>query len=444
VKQASAPLIMSVLSCAEMAIINHSGNSSYGHIVFLLIAIVIVSYPTCVYATDSTAVSAQPMFSFSGFGTLGVVHSNDHDADFTSNNIFKPNGAGYSHDWSPDVDSLIGAQIVANFTPRLSAMLQVISEQNYNKTYTPHVEWANIKYELTPEASIRVGRTELASFLVSDTRDLGYANPWVRPPVEVYSLVPIKSSDGIDASYKWHIGNVVQTFMGTYGATTTKQPMGGNADSRRQWIISDTLEYGAATLRIAYQRATLTLDGLDTFFGAFGHFGPQGVALEAKYDPYRKPLEFIGIGAMYNPRDWFVTGEWGTSQFHSVIGESTAWYVSGGYRLAKFTPYLTYGALKANSNTSDPGLNVSALPSYLAGPAMGLNAALNAILGSIPVQSTTSAGVRWDFMKNVDLKLQCDHTRLGAGSPGLLINLQPAFQRGGTVDIFSATIDFLW
>jgi hypothetical protein len=187
-----------------------------------------------------------------------------------------------------------------------------------------------------------------------------------------------------------------------------------------------------------------TLDGLDAFVGAFGQFGPQGVALEAKYDPYRKPLEFIGIGAMYNPRDWFVTGEWGTQQLHSVLGESTAWYVSSGYRVAGFTPYLTYGALKANSNTSDPGLNASVLPPYLAGPAMGLNAALNAILGSIAVQHTTSAGVRWDFLKNVDLKLQCDHTRHGAGSPGTLINLQPGFEPGGTVNLFSAAIDFLW
>jgi hypothetical protein len=415
----------------------------FGHIVFAFIAIVIASYAARAYSAESTADSAPSMFSFNGFGTLGVVHSSEHDADFTST-IFKPNGAGYTHDWSPDVDSLIGAQVIANFTPQLSAMLQVISQQNYDDSYTPHVEWANIKYELTPEASIRVGRIVLASFLVSDTRNLGYANPWVRPPVEVYSLVPIDSSDGVDASYKWHIGDVVQTFVGTYGATTTRQPTGGNADARRQWNISDTLEYGAATLRIAYQRANLTIDGLDTFFGAFHQFGSQGIALETKYDPYRKPLEFIGIGAMYNPRDWFVTGEWGTSQLHSALGESTAWYVSGGYRLAKFTPYLTYGALKANSNTSDPGLNASALPPYLAGPAMGLNAALNAILGSIPVQSTTSAGVRWDFMKNVDLKLQYDRTRLGAGSPGTLINLQPGFQPGGTVNLFSAVIDFLW
>jgi hypothetical protein len=393
----------------------------------------------CAAAADTSA----SVFSFSGFGTFGLVHSSEDLADFTST-IFKPNGAGYSHAWSPAVDSLIGAQVIANFSPQLSAMVQVISEQNYDNTYRPHVEWANIKYEFTPDASVRVGRTVLASFLLSDTRNIGYANPWIRPPVEVYSLVPIDSSDGIDARYRWNIGDFVQTFVGTYGATSSTQPTGGNAEARHQWNLSDTLEYGAATLRIAYQRANLTLDGLHTFFSAFRQFGPQGEVLANKYDPYRKPLEFIGVGAMYNPRDWFVTGEWGTSQFHSVLGKSTAWYASGGYRLAKFTPFLTYGALKANSNTSDPGLTESALPPYLAGPATGLNAGLNAILGSIAIQRTTSAGLRWDFIENVDLKLQYDHTDLGMGSAGTLINIQPGFQRGGTVNLLSITIDFVW
>jgi hypothetical protein len=408
------------------------------HAIFLA---AMLSSPAGVCAAAEDAIAS--MFSFSGFGTFGLVHSSEDLADFTST-IFKPNGAGYSHDWSPDVDSLVGAQVIANFSPQLSVMIQVISQQNYDNNYTPHVEWANIKYELTPEVSVRVGRTVLASFLVSDTRNIGYANPWIRPPVELYSLVPIDSSDGIDASYRWHIGDLVQTFTGTYGATSSIQPRGGNAEARRQWNISDTFEYDAATLRVAYQRANLTLDGLHTFFNAFRQFGPQGDVLANKYDPYRKPLEFIGIGAMYNPRDWFVTGEWGTSQFHSVLGKSTAWYASGGYRLARFTPYLTYGALKSNSNTSDPGLTVSALPSYLAEPATGLNAGLNAILGSIAIQRTTSAGLRWDFIKNVDLKLQYDHTDLGMGSAGTLINIQPGFQPGSTVNLLSITIDFVW
>src|ERR1700733_10623385 len=406
-----------------------------------LVLVALLCYPAI--ASADAEVPGASMFSFSGFGTLGVVHSSDHDADFTST-IFNPNGAGYSHDWSPAVDSLIGAQVIANFTPRLSAMLQVTSQQNYDNTYTPRVEWANIKYELTPEASIRVGRTVLASFLVSDTRNLGYANPWVRPPVEVYSLVPIDSSDGVDASYRLHFGQLVQTFAASYGATSSEQPTGSNAEARRQWNISDTFEYGVTTFRIAYQRANLTLDGLQPLFDDFRQLGSQGAAIANRYDPYRKPIAFFGIGGMYNPGDWFFTGEWGTSNSHSVLGESTAWYLSGGYRWAQFTPYLTYGDLKANSNRSDPGLTVSTLPPFLIGRASGLDAALNAILGGIAIQSTASAGVRWDFMKNLDLKVQYDHTWFGARSPGTLINLQPDFHPGGTVNLFSVAVDFVF
>ena len=393
--------------------------------------------------TRAKAEGTASMFTFSGFGTLGVVHSSDHDADFTSN-PFKPNGAGYSHDWSPDVDSLIGAQVIADFSPRLSAMLQVISQQNFNNTYTPHVEWANIKYELAPDASVRIGRIVLVDFLFSDTHNVGYAIPWLRPPVEVYGLVPIDTNDGVDATYTWTLGGVTQRLVATYGATSTRQPTIGSADTRRHVSISDTVEYGATTLRVSYQRANLTVDGLDTLVGAFGQFGRQGAAIQSKYDPYRRAADFEGIGAMYDPPEWFVAAEWGASQFHSVIGESTAWYASGGYRLAKFTPYVTYGARKANSNTSAAGLNLSDLPQNLAGPASALNTELNAVLAAIAVQNTTSAGVRWDFLKNLDFKLQFDHTRLGAGSAGILINTQPGFQRGGTVDLVSAAIDFIW
>jgi hypothetical protein len=53
-------------------------------------------------------------------------------------------------------------------------------------------------------------------------------------------------------------------------------------------------------------------------------------------------------------------------------------------------------------------------------------------------------GARWDFMKNVDFKVQVDHMRLGAGSPGTLGNLQPSFQTGGTVNLISATVDFVF
>jgi hypothetical protein len=127
-----------------------------------------------------------------------------------------------------------------------------------------------------------------------------------------------------------------------------------------------------------------------------------------------------------------------------VLGKRIAWYASGGYRLGKFTPYLTYAQVDTDSRTSDPGLTLSGLPPVLAAPAAGLNTGLNDLLASSPAQKTISAGVRWDFAKNAALKLQFDQTRLGAGSPGMLINLQPGFQTGGRFNVFSATVDFVF
>ena len=405
----------------------------------LLVAV--IGYPGSVSAGGEGPDAS--MFSFSGFGTLGAVHSNEDQADFTS--ILKPNGAGYTHQWSTDVDSRIAGQINARFTSQLSAMVQVISEQIYDNTYRPRVEWANLKYQPTPEVSFRAGRIVLPAFLVSDFRKVGYANPWVRPPEEVYTLSPVNNSDGVDANYRLLAGSFVHSVSASYGKAEVKVPGGTTADVRHLWTITESVEYGAAMAHLSFSQAEFTFhqDSLEALFNALRQFGPQGNALAAKYDVDDKVIRFIALGAMYDPGGWFVMGEWGRRDLNSVFGTSTAWYLSGGYRLAQFTPYLTYAEVTANSNTSDPGLTVSALPAFLAGPGTALNAGLNAALGTIAVQRTTSVGVRWDFVKNLDLKLQYDYMRLGAGSPGTLSNLQPGFQPGGSVSLFSAVIDFV-
>jgi hypothetical protein len=407
----------------------------------VIILVAVLWYPAAASATDD--VPGASMFSFSGFGTLGLVHSSEDRADFVANPL-QANGAGYTRPWSPDVDSRLGVQVTAQFTPQLSAMLQVISEQNYDGTFTPHVEWANISYQPTPEFTVRVGRIVLPTFLLSDSRKLGYANPWVRPPIEVYDLSPIYDNDGVDASYKMHLGELVNTLVGSYGKNDFRVPLAGTLDDNHQWAIADTVEYDALTLHIAYLRSSITYRTLDAVFDVFRQFGPQGVALAEQYNLDNKLGQQITAGAMYDPGQWFMMGEWGERILHSAIVDSTAWYLGGGYRLAKFTPYLTYAQIKADSDTSSPGLTVSELPPYLAGPATELNAALNGILATNPIQKTISVGSRWDVMKNIDLKVQYDRIALGAGSAGTLSNAQLGFQPGGIVNLFSIAIDFVW
>jgi hypothetical protein len=383
-----------------------------------------------------------PGVSFSAFGAFGMVHSSEHRADYVAS-VFQPNGAGFSHNWSTDVDSRLGGQVTARATSQLSAVVQVVAEQQYDDTYRPEVEWANLKYEITPDFSLRAGRTVLPTFMFSDTRKVGYANPWVRPPIEVYRLIPVAHSDGVDLFYALHSGPIAHRLTATYGKSEQRLPssFGGDASARHLWVITDTIEYGAASVHLAYQRGRISAPAVSPLFAAFRNFGPEGEAIAARYDAVDKLGTSIGLGAQYDPGSWFAVAEWSHVQFHSVFGDSTGWYATAGYRLAKFTPYATFSEVSADSNTTDPGLNLANIPPPLQMTVFGLNAGLNTLLADIARQKTFSVGTRWDFYRNFDLKLQFDHTRMGEGSSGSLVNRQPDYRPGGTLNLLSITIE---
>ncbi len=105
----------------------------------------------------------------------------------------------------------------AEFTPRLSATVQVVSELRYDETYSPHVEWAYLSFDATPELAVRVGRTSSPTFAFTDTRRLSYAQHWVRPPAEVYDLIPVTNNDGLDVVWKTRAFGAAHTLQGAYG-----------------------------------------------------------------------------------------------------------------------------------------------------------------------------------------------------------------------------------
>ena len=407
-----------------------------------------ITLAAAIYACGARAEEAPPIFSFSGFGTVGVIHSDTDKADYLVD-AFHPDGAGRTRRTSADADSRVGLQLTANLSSRFTAVVQVVSEQRYDGTYRPAVEWANVKFQATPELSVRAGRVVLPIFMVTDSRKVGYANAWVRPPVEVYSLVPVTRNDGVDASYRTAVGEASNTIQATFGRSDSRFPdsagLGtGTAKARKLFALVDTFEQGFFTLRLNYGQARLTIDEYAPLTDALRMFGPQGAALADKYGVQDKRVDFVGVGATYDPGSWFVTGEWADFDTRSVIGKKNAWYVSGGHRFGKATPYATYARMKADNSTTEPGLSLAGLPVQLAAVGAQLNGIINAQLGAIPQQSTVSVGVRWDFMRNFAAKLQYDRVSLGSSSHGTFGNLRPGFQAGGRVQLFSAAVDFVF
>jgi hypothetical protein len=405
---------------------------------------VLIGFHSCVQAAEGDSDTA--IFHLDGFGTFGLVHSSRHDADFVADPL-QTSGAGASGAWTGKVDTRLGVQLSATFTPALSAVVQVISDQTPDGDFRPHVEWANVRYQFRPTFGVRLGRTVLTSFLVSDYRKVGYINPWVRPPVELYNLVPTTNSDGIDIIYERPIGSAMHSLRLHAGQSDVRLPDAGGPRGlrvRNGWGISDQVEHGAWTLHGSYRQADLTLESFNALFAGFRQFGAPGEAIARRYDADGSQLWFAGAGAVYDPGDWFAQGEWGTLNTHSAIGDRTAWYVSAGLRRGRFTPFATYANSAADMETSDPGLDAAAFPIAAQESITALNAALNQALGSIPVQRTVSLGLRWDVWTHVALKLQFDHIRLGDGSRGTLVNQQPGAELGGHANILSVSADVVF
>ena len=400
------------------------------------------------HAPTAQAQGWWPQVTFSGYGTLGVVHSDNDRADYLVD-AFKPNGPGYSRDLSWDVDSRLGLQATAAFSPRLNAVLQVIVQQTHDNNWRPVLEWANLRYEVTPELAVRVGREVLPVYMVTDSRRVGYGNPWVRPPVEVYSLVPVTSVDGGDITWKHPLAGGNNTLQLTLGRAEADFPNAsgfdaGTAEARSIVSLVNTFEIGALTLRGSYGEAKLTIAAYRDAFGVFRQFGPPGESIYERYVPDNRRVTFVGVGATYDPGPWFVTGEYARFNTRSIVGHRRGMYLSGGARFGAFTPYATYASLDAESDTSDAGLPLAAYPEALRPAAAMLTAALNAQLNALPRQSTISLGVRWDFMRNAAFKLQLDEVRLDEGSFGTFGNVQPGFTFGGKVRVVSAAVDFVF
>ncbi|AWL03767.1 porin [Massilia oculi] len=409
---------------------------------FATCALAFLSSHACAAEAPGEPAVSTPVLKLSGFGTLGAVYSSARSADFTAS-VLRADGAGHTRAWSADVDSRLGVQLDLDLGA-WSGVLQVVSEQRLDGSYTPQIEWANIKYQLTPDLAVRAGRIALPVFLGAESRKVGYTIPWVRTPVEVYGSLPISSSDGLDATWRWSTGSVLhatQVFAGR-----TDQDLRNQLRIKAEDIVglSHSIERGAVSTRLSAASGRLNTAIGEELFTVLRRFGPAGGALADRYEIRDKRVSMVSIGVSVDPGPWFVTAECGRTRTESLLGGGTSMYIGAGLRRGALTPYAGYAQVRADVPTRDPGLPLDGLTPPLAAAAGQINAGINEFLAAIPVQSTWSAGLRWDAATNIALKLQFDRLRPRDGSRGTLINNQPDLRPDRAVHVGSLALDFVF
>jgi opacity protein-like surface antigen len=386
---------------------------------------------------------AYPVWTFGGYGSLGVAYSDYDQADFTSNPL-KTVGVGATHRFNGNLDSRLAAQLGVKLDKKWSAVVQVGVEQRYDSTFRPQLEWANIKYQATPDLSLRIGRIALPIFLVADYRKIGYAYPWVRTPNEVYGAISITNSDGADVSYRWQSGSVKHTTQAFFGRNNVYLTKSTDVKARKLVGVTHTAERGPATVRVSAFTGVLDTNVARDLFNAYRLFGPAGVAIADKYDVIDKRATGYAIGANYDPGKWFLMAEGGRVNTRSFLGHTSGMYASAGYRAGEFTPYVVYAQNKAKAALGDPGLPLAGVPPAYQATVAQLNGYLDDAIKSAPSQTNFGFGVRWDLRPDMAVKLQYEHVTPRDGTHGTLLNRQPGFASGHAANVTSAVLDFVF
>ena len=405
----------------------------------------------------SAAALGAPQFSIGGYGTVGLVTTNQADADFVRS-ISQPKGVGLTERTSARVDTRIGVQADARLSDHWSAVVQVLSQYDAAGNYRPSIEWANVKYEFSPAFSLRLGRKVTSYFLASDRKLVGYTYTWARPPSEIYDLMPVTSIDGIDAIYDFDSGSLAGSLVVSFGQRDV-DAYGGTASARNIFDIHSTLDIGNTTIHVGYTTLDFDyhdnsqdalIDGIFSLANAVDSLpgmSATGSAIRKtgeRYNIIDRNLGVASIGVRYEKDQLTLSAEAG--RFHiSQLDPRFAWGLYGSYRVGRLTPYLVLSKVKSQGITTQT-IQTSGLPGSLATSADALNDGIETLVGTLDAdQHTLAAGIRLDMIRSVAIKAQFDRIHIdNLASSGHFVNATPQFDPRKTVNVFSLVADFVF
>ncbi len=414
--------------------------------------------PSTPGAAATVDMAPSSAWDVSGFGTLGVV---DQSGGQNLRLLRNSTQLGASSKFSAVPDSRLGLQVDWRNGSQWEGGIQgVLLPRPAGTPATESIEWAYLGYRLWPETRLRIGRTSPDIFLFADSRNVGFALPWARPPVDFYGNVPLAAIDGIDIDQRWFSGESTWRARASAGsvASSVTDTDGTRLkfNGRDTWALSLTREEGGFLVKASYLRSRMRLD---TGAGAMqlrqglqelstlpvpGLSDAIGGLNRNLWDG--GPASYLAVATMYETGPWTLISE--ASQVKVPRSPLTARraYVSAGYRQGAVTYYGVASRVKPNKNAATEPDLAGAL-----GPFIGPEGAQEAqALASFAAaagnnyrydQSTVGVGLRWDFLPNAALKLQVDRFNVYRnGSAGWRYSDGRATQ--GT--LVSLLVDFMW
>jgi len=307
--------------------------------------------------------------------------------------------------WS---DSRLGINLNARINDRLRFATQLLGSQG--EGFGLNVDWAFADIGVTDNLNLRAGKVKFPVGLVNEYVDVGYAMPWIRSPVVIYSEL-----SSMNAPQMTREGYTGVSFL-------------GNASAGDLSLNADLF-----TGEISLAGAGSEIDNSDPNNPVLvEHSGPKvrnlvGVAVTADWDDaivfkasaYQGTMRGMGTGSamegekhratMFGVKadvaNFIFYGEHARMKMGNLADlKATSWYTTLGYQIGKVLPHVTYQSYQQGDKGS----------------------------ASEDKQSIMTAGLRWDWMSGVALKVELSQIKtdkgdglfqLGSNMPGTTVNM---------------------
>jgi hypothetical protein len=379
-------------------------------------------------------------FTIRGFGTLGVTTHGTDGIEFRRH-------VGQAHGVAADdidfgVDSIAGLQIDARLNSNVDVVLQGVSRMRADGDWSPRISQGFLRYSPDDSLVLRAGRIGYDIYLLAESRQVGYSYLPVRPSPEFYGQITNDDIDGLDVSYTRRAGR------GLFRARLFGGGGSGElafADQTHTDTTGDV--YGATfdyifrgwTGRVAFVQFNYDAgDAIPTLVGGLRATGfPSAVAVADDIDKNVYRSEGVQIGMAYDDGPLLAQLMYGAVRSDSISGpEFHKSYALFGYRLQKWTPFVSYAGSSDRTPIRDAGL-----------PNIPMLAPLNAAVIKIQqatrsTQRTTSLGVRYDLSSRVDFKLQFD--RITVRDSSLIFDYRAVPGTPYDLTVVAATVDFVF
>lgn len=281
--------------------------------------------------------------------------------------------------------------INSDITSRLRLAGQFIGRSD--EDYQVQVNWAFASFALVDDLDLRVGKIKYPVGLVNEYIDVGYAYPWLQAPLVIYSR-EINGPQAVreaftGASLLWRYelnedwGFETDLFAGEVHLDASDVKYVRGLTVRADW--QGLVQIQASNYKGIMQNADP--DKLGTIMSN----GMNGKAHKASL-----------IGAKFDWNNVVFYGEWATVEMGtSLMGnlhimDSDSWYTTLGYRFGDLLPYYSYESLKQGDGDD---------------------------------QKFSTIGLRWDFMKNTDLKLAVTRIKTSSDTSKAAMSRGGLFQR---------------